>query len=1201
MSGRQGFDDGADWLLAQLAGGGASGSAPQASPPQTPPQVPSAFAAPVAPAAPAPVPPHLAATPQPPAAPTTPPRSSHHEEVLDWFSLAEPPSRDDSATRALPVIGDPGHTPAPAHPSAPLESAQPAPWRDAGFVAGAAGAAGIAGAEGAAGAAGVANGAGAGAAGLGAAALPPVQSGLPSWTPPFTVAPPAPTVRLTEVEPPVGTAPAAPAAAPALAPAPIPQFGDPNPMSSAQPPATPWQSPQASPVPPDTSTAPLAPAPSPTPAPPPGPVTPPASFALTWGDQELESEAALRAAFQQLSDSTASLGVPSSDPAPTSVPAPTSGPAQSVAPQAPVAEPVVPESAPAEPRAPIEDGPFAGFSAPAVARSSFTPVGGIPVQQPHPTAPPEAPAGWGEAPAPRAASYDDELWAALNEPEPTSPTAPATSFAPSAPVTPAPTPAPTYEADPIAPGAPQPDATAAAAAPSWTPGRAWTDFASARPETHVEPRPVAEPDEFSQAPALPFEYGAPAPAMEHPAPAYPAAEFAAPEYPAPASTPVETVSEDFGRTEPAAPELSDDAEPAPRRAGRFDAFAEELEWTPRAERRAALDQVEAPQVFDGRGAEASDPRTVALPALHEQDRPAEGMLSAPRAPFPAFAAAESRPAPASLGAVPPVDDLLAALGGGAAAAETPVASTAAAAGAAFTGVEAGAAAQSALTGTDAFDRLGLAFGADDDDADDDRGHEEEVVEEPRRRGLPFSSDPRLDEVVDRARSADDEFDDEFDDASEEAGFLWNLQPDPTAEDPRAASPGSVSAILAGGAPASGATAVVDEPPMSSGLGSLVRIPRLEPEPEPEPAPDLVAESAAEFAPEDRFFDAFTPRTAAFETFDEEPQQFGTEPFPAENDPWSAKDTADDPFGAGPDSADQADDGLAALFGSVTATGPLRLVDPSAGRQVEAFPATALLQTDATAQLFAAGAGAGAGATGGFAAGGSGASGGFAGGGQGARGSSGPGAGSGAGGFGGGASGSGGTGKDGGGKGGIRPLVWIAGGLVALLVLAGLFFLGTMLTKGAGADTPSNSPSASASETPAPVPTAPQPAGVHAWNTLFGGECLEPFTDAWQEEYTVVDCATPHAAQLVYRGTLPGDAAAPYPGEAELATQMNLLCTASGVINVAAVSGMEDLQVQASYPAEAAQWEAGARDYYCFANRSGGEPLTASIAGPGPAA
>ena len=174
----------------------------------------------------------------------------------------------------------------------------------------------------------------------------------------------------------------------------------------------------------------------------------------------------------------------------------------------------------------------------------------------------------------------------------------------------------------------------------------------------------------------------------------------------------------------------------------------------------------------------------------------------------------------------------------------------------------------------------------------------------------------------------------------------------------------------------------------------------------------------------------------------------------------------------------------------------------------------------------------------------------------------------------------------------------------LLVLAGLFYVGTLLSaggSGGASDAASPSATSSATETPVAAPTGPQPAGVHAWNTLFGGECVDPYTDPWAEEFTVVDCAAPHAAQLVYRGTVPGDAAAPFPGEAEIGSQMGLLCTADGVIDQAAIAGITDLQVQAAFPVTEEQWAAGERTYYCFANRSGGEPLTASIAGPGPAA
>jgi hypothetical protein len=171
-----------------------------------------------------------------------------------------------------------------------------------------------------------------------------------------------------------------------------------------------------------------------------------------------------------------------------------------------------------------------------------------------------------------------------------------------------------------------------------------------------------------------------------------------------------------------------------------------------------------------------------------------------------------------------------------------------------------------------------------------------------------------------------------------------------------------------------------------------------------------------------------------------------------------------------------------------------------------------------------------------------------------------------------------------------------------IVLAGLFFLGTQLAGGGGdAAAPAATPTPSAEATPTPEPTGPQPAGVHAWDTLFGGECLDGFTSPWAEEFTVVDCAAPHAAQLVYRGELAEDATAPFPGEAELGSRMNLLCTAPGVIDVGAASGVNDLQVQGAFPVTEEQWAEGERTYYCFVNRAGGEPLTGSLQGPGPTA
>jgi hypothetical protein len=187
----------------------------------------------------------------------------------------------------------------------------------------------------------------------------------------------------------------------------------------------------------------------------------------------------------------------------------------------------------------------------------------------------------------------------------------------------------------------------------------------------------------------------------------------------------------------------------------------------------------------------------------------------------------------------------------------------------------------------------------------------------------------------------------------------------------------------------------------------------------------------------------------------------------------------------------------------------------------------------------------------------------------------------------------------------RTLVWLAAGLVAALALIGLFALGTRLPALSAAPVATPSPTPSATPTPTPTPTvtpkpaAALPAGVHPWNALGGGECLQPYTNPWAETFTVVDCATPHAAQLVYTNLLSADIAAPYPGADALASQINLLCTKPGIIDLGAAGQYPDIQLQGSYPATAKQWAAGQRSYFCFANRSSGQPLAASVAGPGP--
>ena len=133
---------------------------------------------------------------------------------------------------------------------------------------------------------------------------------------------------------------------------------------------------------------------------------------------------------------------------------------------------------------------------------------------------------------------------------------------------------------------------------------------------------------------------------------------------------------------------------------------------------------------------------------------------------------------------------------------------------------------------------------------------------------------------------------------------------------------------------------------------------------------------------------------------------------------------------------------------------------------------------------------------------------------------------------------------------------------------------------------------------------PVPPGDYRWDELWGGECLEPYVNAWQDEFTVVDCAVPHGGQLVARVPFPlpeGQADyGPYPGEDALAAQIAILCSAPGVIDLAAAGAFTDIQLQGAFAVTEEQWEDGLTDYFCFVSRSSGEPLTGSLAIPPPA-
>jgi hypothetical protein len=178
----------------------------------------------------------------------------------------------------------------------------------------------------------------------------------------------------------------------------------------------------------------------------------------------------------------------------------------------------------------------------------------------------------------------------------------------------------------------------------------------------------------------------------------------------------------------------------------------------------------------------------------------------------------------------------------------------------------------------------------------------------------------------------------------------------------------------------------------------------------------------------------------------------------------------------------------------------------------------------------------------------------------------------------------------------KVLLAVGGGLVAALALVGLFVAGTKLPALFPPPPEPEAVETAAPTVPAqPVAVGPVAPGAYEWNELLGSECIDPYVSAWQEQYTVVDCAAPHAAQMIYHGYFSDEAWAPYPGLAGLQSRINLLCTSPKSVNYSVASQFADIQIAASYAVTEEDWVAGARDFYCFVSRSSLEPLTTSVA------
>ncbi len=179
----------------------------------------------------------------------------------------------------------------------------------------------------------------------------------------------------------------------------------------------------------------------------------------------------------------------------------------------------------------------------------------------------------------------------------------------------------------------------------------------------------------------------------------------------------------------------------------------------------------------------------------------------------------------------------------------------------------------------------------------------------------------------------------------------------------------------------------------------------------------------------------------------------------------------------------------------------------------------------------------------------------------------------------------------------KALMAVAGGLIVVLILIGMFFLGQHIGS-ASAAAPASAGKGTSTNTPTPAGSGgPASPGVQEWSALQGGECIQPFSSAWAATFTVVNCSSDHDAQMVFKGKLPDSADTAYPSASQFQTELTGLCSAPTAINYAAAAAVTDLQISFSYPPSQSKWIAGDRTYYCFVDRQSGGNLPGDLSVP----
>ena len=129
----------------------------------------------------------------------------------------------------------------------------------------------------------------------------------------------------------------------------------------------------------------------------------------------------------------------------------------------------------------------------------------------------------------------------------------------------------------------------------------------------------------------------------------------------------------------------------------------------------------------------------------------------------------------------------------------------------------------------------------------------------------------------------------------------------------------------------------------------------------------------------------------------------------------------------------------------------------------------------------------------------------------------------------------------------------------------------------------------------PRPTSTPPAATVPFRpigTLTAGDCLQTYTSKTADAYPVIDCASPHIAQLLSKGDLPQSPDAAFPGKDALDAQVGDLCEQHLDWDWVAVWN-EDVQVDLRYADTAASWASGDRSYYCFVYTYSRHELTGS--------